>query len=203
MDCRLLASPRISGAAVAIVASACVGFLCAGCAQDQQPVTATTAAASRPVTATTTPASLPITTASATPSAQPAKLVADAKVRHEVLAAFIAFRSNAANTPGYAAIPPSAVAGISPRTLSYAFDSSTGIYWATASFSATAAASQTSAFIGFQDGGNSAVFMRPPGQPWRVESVGPCLKGLPVVLAKTLGLNAGPNPMCPSGVPAG
>jgi len=187
MNGRLPVSPTLCASALTVVAAACVGLLCAGCAQDAKPVVAATPSVSR---------------VSAAPSAQPTNLVADAAVRHELQAAFIAFRSNAANTPGYAAIPPSAVSGIVPGALHYAFDSATGTYWAAASFSATAAASQTSAFVGFQDGGNSAVFIRPSGQPWRVESVGSCMKGLPAVVATAMGLIASPNPMCPKGIPA-
>jgi hypothetical protein len=191
MSGRLPLSPGLRGSALTVVAAACVGLLCVGCAHGAKPMAATVPAVSRPAT-----------TVSAAPSDQPANLVADAAVRRELRAAFISLRSNAANTPGYAAIPPSAVRGIAPRTLHYALDSATGTYWAAASFSATAAASQTSAFVGFQDGGSSAVFVRASGQPWRVESVGPCLKGLPAVVATAWGLTASPNPMCPNGVPA-
>jgi hypothetical protein len=119
------------------------------------------------------------------------------------LAVFTAFRSNATNAPGFAAIPPSAVSGISPGTLYYAFDSATRTYWAVATFSATQAASQTLAYVGFQDGGNEAVFMRPSGGPWLVKSIGTCLSGLPDAVAAALALTASPSPMCPSGVPAG
>jgi hypothetical protein len=191
MSGRLPLWPTLRGTALTAVSAACVGLLCAGCVHGAKPVAAATTAVSRPAT-----------TVSAAPSDQPTNLVADAAVRHELLAAFIAFRSNAANTPGFAAIPPSAVRGIAPRTLYYAFDSATGTYWAAASFSATAVASQTYAFVGFQDGGSSAVFTRSSGQPWRVDSIGPCLKGLPAVVATAWGLTESPNPMCPNGVPA-
>jgi hypothetical protein len=145
--------------------------------------------------------------ATGTPSATPGavgvqNLVADAAVRQQLLTAFIAFRSNAANTPGYAAISPSAVAGITPGMLYYAFDPATGTYWAAASFSATAAASQTLAFVGFQDGGSQAVFMQEQDESWEVKSVGPCLAGLPTAVAAVWALSASPNGMCPSGVPA-
>jgi len=129
--------------------------------------------------------------------------VADAAVRHKLLAAFIAFRDKAANTPGFAAIPPSAVGGISPGKLFYASDPATGTHWAVATFYATKAASQTSAYAGFQDGGSQAVFMRPSGGPWLVKSVGSYLAGLPVPVASALALTASSSPMCPHGVPAG
>jgi len=159
----------------------------------------TTQAASTPTPGTAAPSSSQATTA---PSAKATNMVADAAVRQGLLAAFTAFRSNAANTPGFAAVPPSAVGGITPGTLYYVFDPASGTYWAVATFSATNAASQTSAYAGFQDGGNKAVFMRPSGGPWQVKSVGACLSGLPVAVAAALALTASPSPMCPNGVPA-
>ena len=190
MNGRLPVSPRISGFALAVLAAAWVGLLCAGCAQNAKPVASATEAVSRPAV-----------TASAAPSGQPASLVADAAIRHQLRTAFIAFRRDAANTPGFAAIPPSAVGGISPGTLFYVLDPATGIHWAVASFDPTDAARQTSAAVGFQDGGSEAVFIQPPSQPWQVESIGQCLKGLPVVVAAASSLNASPNPMCPNGIP--
>jgi hypothetical protein len=190
-------SARVSSCAIAALSAACLGLACAGCASTEKPVAAPSVAGSQPVTTATA-----VPSGTAVPSAKPANLVADATVRQQLLAAFIAFRSNAANTPGYAAIPPSAVAGISPRTMSYALDPATGTYWAVATFSATKAASQTSAFAGFQDGGNEAVFTRSSGQPWLVKSVGMCLAGLPVAVAVAWALTATPSPMCPAGVPA-
>ncbi len=88
-------------------------------------------------------------------------------------------------------------------TLYYAFDpATTTYYWAVATFSATAAASQSLAFVGFQDGGNQAVFMRLTGQPWSVKSIGPCMAGLPVAVAAAWAVTGNASPMCPSGVPA-
>ena len=131
--------------------------------------------------------------------------MADATVRQDLLATFIAFRSNGANTaPGFGAIPPSAVAGITPRTLHYAYDPATGIYWAVAEFSATEAASRDEAVAAeLQDGGNEAVFMQPPGGSWHVKSVGPCMTGLPVSVAAAMHLTPSPFPGCPTPVPAG
>jgi hypothetical protein len=191
MNGRLPVSLRISGFALTVVATAWAGLLCAGCAQNAKPVASATAAVKQPAV-----------TASATPSAQPTSLVADEAIRHQLRAVFIAFRSDGANTLGFAAIPPSAVGGISPGTLFYVLDPATGTHWAVASFDPTDAARQTSAFVGFQDGGSQAVFMQPPGQPWQVESIGQCLKGLPAAVATASGLNASPSPMCPGGVPA-
>jgi hypothetical protein len=156
----------------------------------------------RPGPAPASPTRQPPTTTEPSAPQPTQNLAADAAVRQELVRAFTAFRANQANTAGFAAIPPSAVAGISPGTLYYAFDPATSTYWASASFSATAAASRTAAFIGFQDGGNSAVFMRLSSRPWVVKSVGPCKAGLPGAVAATWGLTQGPNPLCPDGVPA-
>jgi hypothetical protein len=192
---RVPASARVSGCALS---AAFLVLGCVACAATMKPTAGPSAAVSLPGATTTATAS-----AAPVPSATPANLVADATVRRELHAAFIAFRGNAANTPGFAAIPPSAVAGITPGTLYYALDPATGIYWAVATFSATAAARQTVAFVGFQDGGSQAVFTRPSGGSWRVESAGPCMTRLPVDVAAAWGLTATPSPMCPSGVPAG
>jgi hypothetical protein len=197
----MITSSRIS---IALTGSLCTAMLalaaCSSAAPGSPAVTSapTTGAASTPAPSTAAPSSPQATT---TPSTKPANLTADAGVRQGLLAAFTAFRSNAANTPGFAAIPPSAVGGITPGTLYYAFDPATGTYWAVATFSATKAASQTSASVGFQDGGNKAVFMRPSGGSWQVKSVGACLGGLPVAVASALALTASPSPMCPSGIP--
>jgi hypothetical protein len=185
-------SRRVRSCALAAVSITCLGFACVGCASAVKPTAAPTSAASRTAT-----------TGAAASSGKPANLVADTAVRQKLLAAFVAFRSNAANTPGYVAISPSAVAGISKGTLYYAVNMTTGTYWAVASFYATHAASRTSAFVGFQDGGNEAVFTRSSGKPWLVKSVGPCLAGLPTAVADTWALAANPSGMCPSGVPAG
>ncbi len=114
--------------------------------------------------------------------------MASAAVREELLRAFTTFRADAANTPGDAPVPPSAVGGISWGTLFYAFDPSSSTYWARAGFYPTVAASQTFAAVAFQDGGADAVFTRPSGSAWVVKSVGMCHSGLPVRVAETWGL---------------
>lgn len=198
MGYKLSASARVGGWALAAASAALVCLTCAGCAATAKPSATPGVPVSRPV-ATATAA--PSVTSQTSP--EPANVAADATVRRELLAAFVAFRSNEANTPGFAAIPPSAVAGISPGTLYYAYDPANGTYWAVATFEATAAASQTAAFVGFQDGGSQAVFVRLSGGSWVVKSVGPCMTGLPVGVATAWGLTASPSAMCPSGGPAG
>ncbi len=198
MVTRVPVSARISGCALAaFLVLGCAVLGCAGCTATATPAAVQSAAVPVPAAATATPSATTPT------SPQPVHRVADAAVRQKLLAAFIAFRSNAANAPGYVAIPPSAVAGIAPRTLHYAYDPATGTYWAVADFNPTEAASQTAAFIGFQDGGNAAVFTQPPRGSWHVKSVGPCLAGLPVSVRDAMKLTASPYPGCPSPVPAG
>lgn len=194
---RVPASARAGGRWLAVVSAAFIGLVGVACAPTAQPTAAPRAALSQ--SAATAAAGR---SATAQTSAEPANLAADATVQQQLLAAFIAFRSNAANTPGFAAIPASAVAGITPGTLYYAFDPATSTYWAVATFSATEAASQTMEFVGFQDGGNQAVFARSSAGTWLVTSVGPCMAGLPADVAAAWGLTSSPSPMCPSGVPA-
>jgi hypothetical protein len=190
-------SARVSGRALAAVSAALIGLACVGCTTTAKPTAASEATSESPATASAAPSSTVAT------SSEPANLVASATVQQDLLAAFIAFRSNAANTPGFAPIAPSAVAGISPGALYYAYDPSTDSYWAVATFAATAAASQSMAYVGFQDGGDEAVFTKSASGSWLVESVGLCLTGLPVGVATIWGLTASANPMCPNGVPAG
>ena len=94
---RRLRDMMTSRISFALSGSLCTAMLAlAACSSD-------TPAPSTPTPSTAAPNSAQATTA---PSAKPTNLVADAAVRQELLAAFTAFRSNAANTPGFAAIPP-------------------------------------------------------------------------------------------------
>jgi hypothetical protein len=198
MGCKLSVSARVGGWTLAAASAAFAGLACVGCAATAKPAAAPSVPVSRSAAMATAAPSVTSQT-----SAEPANIVANATVRRELLAAFVAFRSDAANTPGFAAIPPSAVAGISPGTLYYEYDPANGAYWAVATFEATPGASQTSAFVGFQDGGSQAVFVRFSGGSWVVKSVGPCMTGLPVGVAAAWGLTGSPSAMCPSGAPAG
>jgi hypothetical protein len=194
---KVLFSGQASCRALAAVSAAIMGLACVGCATTAKPTAASEATSESPVTASAAPSATVAT------SSEPTNLVASSTVQQDLLAAFIAFRSNAANTPGFAPIAPSAVAGISSGTLYYAYDPSTDSYWAVATFSATAAASQSMAYVGFQDGGDEAVFTKSASGSWLVESVGLCLTGLPVGVAAVWGVTATASPMCPNGVPAG
>lgn len=143
---------------------------------------------------TASPTTVSSTTSTVAPPLSVQNLLADNSVRSELLAAFVAFRSDAKNTPGYAAIPPGSVGGILPGTLFYAYVPSTRTHWAVASFYPSSRASSTLASVAFQDGGADAVFMQPDGQGWAVEYVGQCQSGLPAAVADAWRLAHPPLP---------
>jgi ABC-type Fe3+-hydroxamate transport system substrate-binding protein len=147
------------------------------------------------VTTSTVPGPTP-TTVAASPSGEVDTVPATASIRSELTAAFVADRSDAANTPGYAALPPGAVQGISPGSLYVAMIPATGAYWAPASFSPSPGISDQ-AFIGFQDGGNTAVFSRSSAAPWTVTYVGPCTSArVPAAVLATWGVTKSDYPGC-------
>jgi hypothetical protein len=125
----------------------------------------------------------------------------DATVRSQLLAAFITFRSPKGTAiPGLASIPPSAVAGIAPGTLYYAYLPQTSTYWAKATFAATGQAQKGNDYIGFQDGGATALFSRTATSAWGVRYLGLCDTGLPAVIFTMWSLPSHTDdPMCPSG----
>jgi hypothetical protein len=101
-------------ARILCIAGTAAALAVAGCASSTT---------SGPAPASPAPQSPPTTESPAPQAIQ--NLAANAAVRQDLLTAFTAFRSDSANTPGFAAIPPSAVAGISPGLLYYAFDPAT------------------------------------------------------------------------------
>jgi len=104
---------------------------------------------------------------------------ADDTVRSQLLQAFTAYRSQPDHPKDMATIPPTAVEGLTPGALYYAYEPSTDTYWAKATFEATPQAKQDSGFIGFQDGGNTAVFSRTGDGAWTVSYIGRCDLTLP------------------------
>jgi PKD domain/CHAP domain len=84
-------------------------------------------------------------------------------------------------------LPPGSVAGV--RVGSWHAGSASGVTWAIADFTPSAAAS-TSVRAEFQDGASSAVFRRAAGGAWRLVQAGPygCGRGLPAGLARSWGL---------------
>lgn len=180
--------------AVALGAAACSGGGPGPVARP--PTTSTSAATSGSSIPESTTATNP--PATSTPPAVTARnLVADTSVQTALTDTFVSFRLDAANTPGYAALPPGSVQGITPGSLFYALVPSTGASWAVASFSPAPGISDTSSFIGFQDGGNIAVFTRPSDGPWAVVYVGPCTSAhVPAAVMTVWGLGRSTYPGC-------
>jgi hypothetical protein len=71
----------------------------------------------------------------------------------------------------YTHLPAQDIAGTTPGTVYFAFDPTTGIYWALASFSPTPSAS-TQTQVALQDGGNIGIFTRKAGAAWKMLSTG-------------------------------
>jgi hypothetical protein len=88
-------------------------------------------------------------------------LVVDASVRSSLTAAFVGFKQ----------IESTDVAGTEAGSVYYAYDPSTGTYWAMARFVPSATASQN-VLVGFQDGGNIGLFTRTGTGIWQVAMAG-------------------------------
>lgn len=127
----------------------------------------------------TTPSAPTSGTASSPVSTGPINEPADDAVRSELLQAFTAYRSQPDHPTAMATIPPTAVEGLASHQLYYAYEPSTDTYWAKATFEATPQAKKDSDFIGFQDGGSTAVFSRTGEGTWTVRYVGRCDLALP------------------------
>ena len=127
------------------------------------------------VTPTAASPSAPTSGAASSPvSTGPVNEQADDTLRTQLVQAFTAYREQPDHPKDMAPILPSAVAGITKNSLYYAYVPSTDTYWAKANFDATPEAAQGNDFIGFQDGGNMAVFSRTGNGAWAVTYVGPC-----------------------------
>jgi cytoskeletal protein RodZ len=148
--------------------------------------------------ASETPPSTADSTAGTSPaSTGPINEQADDTLRSQLLQAFTAYRSQPDHPKDQATIPPSAVAGITAKSLYYAYVPSTNTYWAKAKFDATPAAAQGNDFIGFQDGGSMAVFSRTGAGAWTVTYVGPCDLTIPADVAQVWSLPShSDDPLC-------
>jgi hypothetical protein len=104
---------------------------------------------------------------------------ADDTLRAQLTEVFKAYRSQPDHPTDMAPIPPSAVAGMVKESLYYAYVPKTATYWAMATFEATPQAQKDSDFIGFQDGGSTAVFSRSRDGKWQVRYIGRCDLALP------------------------
>jgi hypothetical protein len=107
--------------------------------------------------ATAAPTATPIPSAS-TGQGGVENLVATNSVQTQLINVFAAYKQ----------IPMSEMTGIQQGTLYYAYDPSTGTYWAMAYFNVSSAAPQ-SVQVDLQDGGNMGMFTMAPGGPWQVE----------------------------------
>jgi hypothetical protein len=88
-------------------------------------------------------------------------------VRGELTAAYAA----------YMHFNPANIAGTAPRSVYYAYDATTGTYWAMASFQPTKAALRSkpgspafNMLVNMQDGGSTGLFTRASGGPWLVQA---------------------------------
>jgi CHAP domain/PKD domain len=119
------------------------------------------ALAAGPTSATTSPARA----ASGTPAA-----AAQNGARSVPVTAAAAPADDQALIAAYAAarhLPKNVVAGVRPGSLHLAEVPATGLWWAIADFTPSAAA-DAAVRIGFQDGASTGVFSRAAGQPWHL-----------------------------------
>lgn len=140
---------------------------------------------SPPVTTSSTPA---VASASPPPSTRAAgvsgvrNLVADVKVRQQLLTAYRAARP---------ALPSTDVTGPDKGSVYYSLDADTGTYWAAATFSPSHDA-DTSARAAFQDGENIGVFTRAADSEWTASvherPQYPCAEDFPPKVLRVWGL---------------
>jgi hypothetical protein len=186
-------APRMAGALGLLAA---VGIT--GCTGSSAPVAATASqpaslAASASAAAPSAAAPAPAVTSSAAPSASGAvqNLIVSAAMRSELLAAYAAFRN----------IPASDVQGV-PGSVYYAYQPTTGTYWALAKYEPASGDSQT-VQVGFQDGGSDGFFKRSGSGAWQVSLGGepeictqPRFFPQPVLTAWSLSASAAQRSMC-------
>jgi hypothetical protein len=143
-----------------------------GCTASSPPTTASGSARSAPP-ATSAPAStatIPAVTTSPSASAGQGgvqNLVASNSLRTQLITVFATYKQ----------IPMSEMTGIQQGSLYYAYDPSTGTYWAMAIFTVSASAPQA-VQVDLQDGGNTGLFKMIGGGAWQMQ-----LGGVPPVCA--------------------
>lgn len=140
-----------------------------GCTASSAP---TAASGSSPSGASAVSASASPAAAAPSPSASASQvgvqnLVASNGVQTQLINVFAAYKQ----------IPMSEMTGIQQGTLYYAYDPSTGTYWAMANFNVSANAPQA-VQVDLQDGGNMGMFKMTSGGDWQME-----LGGVPPVCA--------------------
>jgi hypothetical protein len=145
------------------------------------------ASSARPAPAPSAPVAHGSAAPAASPSASPVglraqNLVASSAVKAALLATFAAAKR----------LPQDEVTGPAPGTLYYGLDSSTGTYWAVATFGLTSSAPAQAA-VDMQDGFDVGVFSRHGGQAWTVRPGGipfPCPGELPADLMSVWGMTS-------------
>ena len=113
---------------------------------------------------TGSPASSTSTTAAgstATTAGGPRNLPATVADKSALTAAYVA----------HTKVPPGDIAGTQAGSVYYAFVPSTRTYWALATFTPSATASQRT-LVGMQDGGAMGIFSRPAGGSWTMVATG-------------------------------
>jgi hypothetical protein len=135
-----------------------------GCTAGSAPTTAAGSSPSRvPAVSGSAGAVTAVPAATPNPSASADQggvqnLVASNSVQTQLINVFAAYKQ----------IPMSEMTGIQQGTLYYAYDPSTGTYWAMANFNVSAAAPQ-SVQVDLQDGGNMGMFKMTGGGGWQME----------------------------------
>jgi hypothetical protein len=100
-------------------------------------------------------------TPSASSSASVQNLIVTASVRRQLRVAYLS----------YMHFPSSDIAGNVHNSVYYAYDTTTGTYWAMASFLASSTVSQTTA-VSMQDGGSEGLFTKTADGAWQVQRGG-------------------------------
>jgi hypothetical protein len=155
-------------AALAVLLAAGVVAAIAGCASTTSPVASTVASRhSEAAVSPSQPAATSPAPAASSPTPAPSgvsNLVVPDPVRSELTAAYVA----------YMHFNPANIAGTTPRSVYYAYDATTGTYWAMATFQPTKAALGSkpgspafNMLVNMQDGGSTGLFSRASAAPGR------------------------------------
>jgi hypothetical protein len=157
-------------AALAVLLAAGMVAAIAGCASTTSPVASTVVSRhSEAAVSPSQPAATSPAPAASSPTPAPSgvsNLVVPDPVRSELTAAYVA----------YMHFNPANIAGTTPRSVYYAYDATTGTYWAMATFQPTKAALGSkpgspafNMLVNMQDGGSTGLFSRASGGAWQVQ----------------------------------
>jgi hypothetical protein len=149
--------------------------------------TSTTTTGAGPTGSTTTvptgSSSSVASTSTPTTGAGPRNVAATVATKAALQSAFVA----------YTKVPAGDIAGTQAGTVYYAYDPTTRTYWALATFTPSATASQDT-LVGMQDGGSTGVFRQPAGGGWTMLTTGsfpfcPSRTPLPAAVRTVWGLS--------------